>query len=84
MNSVLDAFGPLREAPYVEVGSRVRCWAGTGTVSHIGSPFNGIEGIHAYVGVELDTGMNCSAKLDAIEPVDAPRPIAPVLEGMLF
>lgn len=81
---VLDAYGPERDHEPIEVGDRVRCWAGVGVVSAIGTAFNGVAGIHAYVDVELDDGKRCSAKLDELAVAEPAfwdeRPV----EGAMF
>lgn len=73
----LTAIGPLPEAPAVALGDRVSCWAGVGVLERIGPPFNGVQGIHAYVSVRLPDGGTCAEMLDRLTP-------APLEDGWLW
>lgn len=78
---VLDAFGPLRESLAFELGEAVLCWAGAGTVTHVGAPFNGVQGIHAYTSVTLTNGHEVAEMVDRLSPA-TPADLLP--EGMLW
>lgn len=82
MREYLEAFGPLRWMPILELGQRVSFDFGGqvnfGTIEHLYPPFNGVQGIRSYASVKADAGWICSQAADELTLSD----VAP--EGMLF